>query len=329
MPITPARPALRQRHLLLRATRTALRAGRAGGRGGARRAGRARRPPGVVRHHRRDGARRRRAWPSSLSPTAADRPCSSRPTSRTPRWRPWACPRWPRGRCSRDAPGCGPARRCSCWAPVASSARSPCRPRRLLGAGRVVAAARSTARAGARHGIRRGCRGRPGCRRRTPQRSPQRLRDACGGSADVVVDPLAGIPGTAAALVLGAGGRLVNLGSAAGPGAVGRLGHPAQPVGRGAGLHQHLAHRRPATRGVRHRSRARRRRPPRGHPRRRAPRRAHRPPGTVVSRGTAHPTASSSLPERKAGWRRRGPPRPVRVVASATQAQVPVTVCPV
>jgi NADPH:quinone reductase len=45
----------------------------------------------------------------------------------------------------------------------------------------------------------------------------QRLRDACGGSVDVVVDPLAGIPGTAAALVLAEGGRLVNLGSAAGP----------------------------------------------------------------------------------------------------------------
>ncbi|MFL6175092.1 MAG: zinc-binding alcohol dehydrogenase family protein [Ornithinibacter sp.] len=44
----------------------------------------------------------------------------------------------------------------------------------------------------------------------------ERLRDACGGSADVVVDPLAGIPGTGAALALGEGGRLVNLGSAAG-----------------------------------------------------------------------------------------------------------------
>ncbi len=87
---------------------------------------------------------------------------------------------------------------------------------RLLGAGRVVAAARSTAaleRATA-----------AGADAVVDLRDDedadalaQRLRDACGGSADVVVDPLAGIPGTAAALVLAAGGRLVNLGSAAGP----------------------------------------------------------------------------------------------------------------
>ena len=45
----------------------------------------------------------------------------------------------------------------------------------------------------------------------------ERLRDACEGGADVVVDPLAGVVGTAAVTALAPGGRLVNLGSSAGP----------------------------------------------------------------------------------------------------------------
>ena len=44
-----------------------------------------------------------------------------------------------------------------------------------------------------------------------------RLLDACEGGADVVVDPLAGVVGTAAVSALATGGRLVNLGSSAGP----------------------------------------------------------------------------------------------------------------
>jgi NADPH:quinone reductase-like Zn-dependent oxidoreductase len=44
----------------------------------------------------------------------------------------------------------------------------------------------------------------------------ERLRAACDGTVDVVVDPLGGVPGTAAVLTLGDGGRLVNLGSSAG-----------------------------------------------------------------------------------------------------------------
>jgi NADPH:quinone reductase-like Zn-dependent oxidoreductase len=44
----------------------------------------------------------------------------------------------------------------------------------------------------------------------------ERLQDALAGEADVVVDPLCGVPGTAAALALAPGGRLVNLGSEAG-----------------------------------------------------------------------------------------------------------------
>jgi len=43
-----------------------------------------------------------------------------------------------------------------------------------------------------------------------------RLRDAVG-EVDVVLDPLCGVPSSAAALCLAPGGRLVNLGSSAGP----------------------------------------------------------------------------------------------------------------
>ena len=42
------------------------------------------------------------------------------------------------------------------------------------------------------------------------------LRDACGDPADVVLDPVFGAVATAAAAVLGDGGRLVNLGGSAG-----------------------------------------------------------------------------------------------------------------
>jgi NADPH:quinone reductase-like Zn-dependent oxidoreductase len=43
------------------------------------------------------------------------------------------------------------------------------------------------------------------------------LREDCDGPVDVVVDPLAGAPGSAALTLLARGGRLVNLGSSAGP----------------------------------------------------------------------------------------------------------------
>jgi NADPH:quinone reductase len=45
----------------------------------------------------------------------------------------------------------------------------------------------------------------------------RRLADACGGSVDVVVDPLCGVPASAATRILAPWGRLVNLGSSAGP----------------------------------------------------------------------------------------------------------------
>ena len=86
---------------------------------------------------------------------------------------------------------------------------------RLLGAGRVVAAARSEE--ALRRAAAQGADAVVDLRADDDAASlGQRLRDACGGSADVVVDPLAGIPGTAAVSVLADGGRLVNLGSAAG-----------------------------------------------------------------------------------------------------------------
>ncbi len=44
-----------------------------------------------------------------------------------------------------------------------------------------------------------------------------RMLEAAGGPVDVVVDPLAGVPGTAAVSALAEHGRLVNLGSSAGP----------------------------------------------------------------------------------------------------------------
>lgn len=44
----------------------------------------------------------------------------------------------------------------------------------------------------------------------------ERVRAECEGPVDVVVDPVAGVPGSAAALLLAEGGRLVNLGSSAG-----------------------------------------------------------------------------------------------------------------
>jgi NADPH:quinone reductase-like Zn-dependent oxidoreductase len=48
-------------------------------------------------------------------------------------------------------------------------------------------------------------------------RLAHRLERACGGQVDVVVDPLCGVPGSAAVEVLAHAGRLVNLGSSAGP----------------------------------------------------------------------------------------------------------------
>jgi NADPH:quinone reductase-like Zn-dependent oxidoreductase len=87
---------------------------------------------------------------------------------------------------------------------------------RLLGAGRVVAAARSASACERAAGI--GADAVVALRDDEDAASlAQRLRSACNGAADVVVDPLAGLPGSAAVSALADRGRLVNLGSAAGP----------------------------------------------------------------------------------------------------------------
>jgi NADPH:quinone reductase-like Zn-dependent oxidoreductase len=86
---------------------------------------------------------------------------------------------------------------------------------RLLGAGRVVAACRSaeaqdiarTAGADAVVAI---------AVDDDADSLSKRLAVECEGGVDVVIDPLCGVPATAAARHLAAGGRLVNLGSAAG-----------------------------------------------------------------------------------------------------------------
>lgn len=84
---------------------------------------------------------------------------------------------------------------------------------RLLGAARVVAVCRSAAAAdraraaGAEDVVTAGG---------DVDGLTERLRAAVGGAVDVVVDPVFGAAASAAARVLAPGGRLVNLGSAAG-----------------------------------------------------------------------------------------------------------------
>jgi NADPH:quinone reductase-like Zn-dependent oxidoreductase len=84
---------------------------------------------------------------------------------------------------------------------------------KLLGAGRVVAACRSgEAQERAR---------RAGADAVVPLEGDAdsltaRFQDACGGSVDVVVDPVFGVAATAASRVLADRGRLVNLGGASG-----------------------------------------------------------------------------------------------------------------
>ena len=211
----PARPALRQRHVLLRRSRRCRTCP------GCRASAwwpsrtRTRRAPGCGSPPRRHGAGRRqpgrvvrRAGHDDLVPITADVP-------------------------GRDGGG-----------------HRHLRDRRLDGAD--LAGRAAGRRAGGRAGRQRG--GRPGgrvaspgtsapagwspsCRRRPPGRGPasgrarrgragpgarsgatltDRLVAAAGGPVDVVIDPVFGEPAAAAALALGPGGRLVNLGGAAG-----------------------------------------------------------------------------------------------------------------
>lgn len=95
---------------------------------------------------------------------------------------------------------------------------------RLLGARRVVAACRSDVaqeRAAA-------CGAHAVVELRdedTPAEVADRLAKALDGPLDVVVDPLFGVPATAALSLLGSSGRLVNLGSSAGESAVMHSAH--------------------------------------------------------------------------------------------------------
>jgi NADPH:quinone reductase len=89
---------------------------------------------------------------------------------------------------------------------------------RLAGAGRVVAAARSAAARDRATGY-----GADAVVALAPDDDPaglaERLRAACDGGADLVLDPLFGTPAAAALRVLRPHGRLVNLGGSAGPSA--------------------------------------------------------------------------------------------------------------
>ena len=186
-------------------------------------------------------------------------------------------------------PGRAPARArpCSCSAPGASSARSPCR---RPGCSAPAASSRRPARparwSGPRHA---------GADAVVDLRDDddaaalaERLRDACDGSADVVVDPLAGIPGTAAALVLGepAGGWST---SAAPPGRPLSVDSAALRSRSAAvlGYTNTALTDAPPPRGVRHGARPRRARPHRGRPTTSCRSTAHRRRGTRSARGTA------------------------------------------
>ena len=85
---------------------------------------------------------------------------------------------------------------------------------RLLGAGRVVAAARDEA--GLRRARELGADATVVLDERPTDELADGFREAAGGDVDVVVDPLWGAPAVAALDALGPGGRLVNLGQSAG-----------------------------------------------------------------------------------------------------------------
>lgn len=89
---------------------------------------------------------------------------------------------------------------------------------RLHGAGRVVAGCRSDA--AAERALRCGAATVVRLDTDDVAELAARFVDACDGGAQLVVDPLFGVPASAAALALSQGGRLVNLGSSAGPTAV-------------------------------------------------------------------------------------------------------------
>ena len=307
----------------------ALRAGRAGRRGGARRPARARRPAGLVPHHRRHGAGRRGDGRAGRRERRGGRGRRGGPARRRP-WQRSACRRSPRGRCSRPGPPCAPARPCSCSGPAGSWARWRCRRRACS-----VPAAWSPPPARPLAQERAAACGADAVVDLGPDDDvaslAERLRSACGGGVDVVVDPLAGIPGLGRRP--GARGRRTagQPGQQRRAGGVGRLRRPAQPLGGGARLHQQLPHRRAPTGGVRDGAHPRGGRPHRRDAHRRPPATGRLPPGTTSPRAARRSGWSS--PPRTAGRETATGagqrPAPVDRPPQRRRRSVPVTVWPV
>lgn len=88
---------------------------------------------------------------------------------------------------------------------------------RLLGAGRVIAACRDAH--GRARALELGADAAADLSGSDPETIGQRLAEASGGKVDLVLDPLWGLPAEVAFGLLAPGGRLVNLGSSAGPAA--------------------------------------------------------------------------------------------------------------
>lgn len=86
---------------------------------------------------------------------------------------------------------------------------------KLLGAGRVIAASRS--QAGRNRALEIGADAVVDLNGEDVAEISQRIAAACQGPLQLIIDPVWGIPAEAAVRVLGAEGRLVNIGAAAGP----------------------------------------------------------------------------------------------------------------
>lgn len=85
---------------------------------------------------------------------------------------------------------------------------------KILGAGKVIAAARSTD--GLRRASELGADSTVEIGSHSVEELSDRFREAAGGEIDLVIDPIWGIPAVAALQSLRTGGRLVNLGQSAG-----------------------------------------------------------------------------------------------------------------
>jgi NADPH:quinone reductase-like Zn-dependent oxidoreductase len=90
---------------------------------------------------------------------------------------------------------------------------------RLLGAGRIIAASRDEM--GRKRALTLGADAAVDLSGSDVDEMSRRIADACRGPLHLVIDPVWGFPAEAAARILGVEGRLVNIGSAAGP--VGRF----------------------------------------------------------------------------------------------------------